>query len=200
MWVIYRKSDLQIMGMSAHCETELDKEFALKEVVSGLVNPGRLVEYDAIQVTDQEQVNQIMTAMPGSLLIKQVKKGKLELVIEEPTFAYFVMRCDAPDVHPADGIPEIQADGSSFTKISIQKVNEKGEPLQGNEVNDLLYLRTNYGTLMSADGKKEIGSIELEKGKAVFRLVSEKAKRVATVEVFNADQSVNNTSIRIEFI
>jgi vacuolar-type H+-ATPase subunit B/Vma2 len=64
----------------------------------------------------------------------------------------------------------------------------------------LLYLRTDYGTLRSADGVEEISSIKLKKGQAAFRLVSEKARRVATVQVFNADPNLRDGSIRIEFI
>jgi hypothetical protein len=54
--------------------------------------------------------------------------------------------------------------------------------------------------LCSEDGKKEINSIKLENGQAAFRLVSEKARRVANIQVFNADPNLQDGSIRIEFI
>jgi hypothetical protein len=82
----------------------------------------------------------------------------------------------------------------------VQKVDHQGEPQQANKDNDLLYLRTNYGTLFSDDGHEEINSIKLKRGHAVFRLVSETARRVATVEVFNVDPNLTDCSIRIEFI
>lgn len=200
MWVIYRKSDLRIMGMSAHTEHELDKDFALKEVVRGLVNGGKPDEYDAIQIKDESKILPIMSAPPNKQVLKRDKKGTLVPATEEARSSMLVLRSDAPDVHPVDGIPEIPADGNSFTSITIQKIDADGQPLEGKEDADLLYLRTNYGALMSDDGKKEVNSIKLVKGQAVFRLASEKAKRVATVEVFNADQSVQNASVRIEFI
>jgi hypothetical protein len=84
-------------------------------------------------------------------------------------------------VHPVDGIPEIPTDGSSFTTITVQKVDERWQPQTDRNDTDLLYLRADYGTLRSADGAEEIRTIKLEKGQATLRLVSEKARRVATV-------------------
>ena len=105
-----------------------------------------------------------------------------------------------PDNLVVDGIPEIRADGTSFTTITVQKVDEGGKPKQANSDNDVVYLRTDYGTLFSADGKEEITSIKLRRGQAAFRLVSERARRVATVQVFNADANLQDRTIRIEFI
>jgi hypothetical protein len=121
-------------------------------------------------------------------------------VLEKKIQSFLQLSCDAPDFHPVDGIPEISADGESFTTITAQKIDESGEPQQGNKDNDLLYLRTDYGTLFGSDGKAEISSIKLKRGQAAFRLVSEKARRVATVQVFNADANLMDHSIRIEFI
>lgn len=64
----------------------------------------------------------------------------------------------------------------------------------------MLYLRTDYGTIFNGDGTEEISSIRLDKGQATIRLVSEKARRVATVHFFNADQNITDTGIKIEFI
>jgi hypothetical protein len=200
MWVVYQKPDLKIVGVSALCEYDLDKEVALKEIVNGLVDARPLQEYDAIQVTDYAQARAFFDAFPDRLVLREGAKGKLELVIVTPKVYSLLLRCDAPDVHPVDGIPEIRADGASFTTITVQKIDERGEPQKGKEDTDLLHLRTDHGALFSADGKEEINSVKLKKGEAAFRLVSETAKRVATVQIFNADVKLLDGSIRVEFI
>ena len=200
MWVIYRKSDQKVVGMSAQSEVELDKQFALEEVVKGLVNSGPPGDFDAIQVTDRTQALTFMTAQRDRLVLEKGPGGQLRLSIVEPKVSSLLLSSDAPDVHPVDGVPEIPADGSSFTRITVQKVDERGQPQTDRTDTDLLYLRTDHGTLRSADGAEEISSIKLKKGQSVFRLVSEKARRLATVQVFNADHSLHDGSIRIEFI
>jgi hypothetical protein len=200
MWVIYHKKDRKIVGLSADCEPDLERDYALEEVVKGLVNAEAVSKYDAVQVSDHTQARAILTAPGEHLVLRETPKGKLYVAIEEPKQSYLLLSCDAPDVHPVDGIPEIRADGESFTVITAQKIGDRGEPQQSNKDNDFLYLRTDYGALFSADGQEEIGSIKLKKGQAAFRLVSEKARRVATVQVFNADANLMDRSIRIEFI
>jgi hypothetical protein len=200
MWVIYEKTNRKIVGLSADCETDLDKQVALKEVVNGLINPQPVSKYDAIQVSDRSRAGALHESPRQWLVLREAEKGKLEVVIEEPGQSFLSLTCDAPDVHPVDGIPEIAADGESFTTITAKKTDAQGKALQGKEDNDQLYLRTDYGTLFSADGKKEISSITLTKGQASFRLVSQKARRVATVQVFNADAGLLDRTIRIEFI
>jgi hypothetical protein len=200
MWVIYHKTDLKILGLSAHGDPDLEKGFAIEEMLQGMGNPGPREEYDAIQVTDLSQVLAYMRAFPDRLFLRQGPGGALQLVVETPKVFLLRLSCDAPDVHPADGIPEIPANGDSFTTITVQKVDEAGAPQEGKGDADLLYLRTDWGSLWSADGKEEINSLKLKKGQAAFRLVSEKARRVATVQVFNAEANLQNASIRIEFI
>ena len=200
MWIIYRKKDQSIIGLSADCEPDLDKELALTSVVNGIVDPEPLNRYDAIQVTDRAQAGAFLRAYPESLVLRETPKGKLQLAIEPPKRFGLLLSCDAQDVHPVDGIPEIAADGESFTTINVQKIDEQGTPQQGRNDNDQLYLRTDYGALFSADGKEEINSLKLKKGEAAFRLVSEKNRRVANVQAFNADAYLLNAMIRIEFI
>jgi hypothetical protein len=199
MWVIYHKKDRTIVGFSADCELELDKDIALEEVVKGLADGEPPSHYDAIQVRDREQVRAIFNA-PGSLVLRETPKGKMQVTVEEPGQSFLMLSCDAPDVHPVDGIPEISADGESFTTITVQKVDGRGELLKGKDDNDQVYLRSDYGALFSADGKEKIISIKLKKGQAAFRLVSERAHRVATVQVFNGDAGLQDSNIRIEFI
>jgi hypothetical protein len=200
MWVVYRKNDQKIVGMSAHSAVELDKQFALEEVVRGLVNTGPSSDFDAIQVTDRTQAVLFMTTPRDHLVLEKRPDGSLQLSVVAPQVSSLALSSDAPDVHPVDGMPEIPADGSSFSKITVQKVDEHWQPQTDRTDADLLYLRTDYGTLRSADGVEEISSIKLKKGQAAFRLVSEKARRVATVQVFNADPNLRDGSIRIEFI
>ena len=200
MWVIYQKKTRKIVGLSADGEPDLEKDFALNEVVRGLGDAEAVDQYDALQVSDRTQAQVLIKTPREWLVLREAPKGTLQVAIEEPKLSFLLLSCDAPDVHPADGIPEIRADGTSFTTITVQKVDGGGKPQQGNSDNDLLYLRTDYGTLYSADGKQEITSIKLRRGQAAFRLVSEKARRVATVQVFNADANLLDRSIRIEFM
>jgi len=200
MWVIYLKKDRKIVGLSADCEIDLPKESAIEEVVKGLINPEPLSKYEALQVRDREQARALLHAPREFVVLREVAKGNWQAAIEEPKRSFLLLNCDAPDVHPVDGIPEIKADGQAFTTITVQKSDEQGVLLQGKGDTDQLYLRTDYGTLFSADGKTEINSIKLKKGQAAFRLVSEKARRIATVQVFNADTYVLDRTIRIEFI
>ena len=200
MWVIYQRKDRKVVGLSADCEPDLDKQFALEEVVRGLVNSEAVIKYDAFQVRDREQARTLLHARREYLVLRETSKGQMQVVVEEPKRSFLLLKCDAPDVHPVDGIPEISADGESFATITLQKTDDRRESLQRNNDNDQLYLRTDYGALFSADGKEGISSIKLKKGQAAFRLVSEKARRVATVRVFNADANLLDQSIRVEFI
>jgi hypothetical protein len=200
MWVIYEKKDRKIVGMTADSDRDLDKKVALEEVVRGLVNSGPVSRYGALQITDRALASILFSVPRSSVALREGAKGALEITIEETSRSFITLSSDAPDVHPVDGIPEIPADGESFTTISVQKVDELGQLLHGQNDSDKLYLRTDHGTLFSADGKEEISFLKLKKGQATFRLVSEKARRVATVQVFNADDGVLDSTIRIEFI
>jgi hypothetical protein len=200
MWIIYRKSDKKIVGMSVYSELELDKQFALEEVVRGLIDPGPPGEFDAIQVTDRAEAMAIMSAPLEELVLEKAPAGNLQISIVKPKISFLKLTSDAPDVHPVDGTAEIPADGKSFTTITVQKVDESWQPQTSRSDNDLLYLRTDNGILQSEDGAEEINSIKLKKGQAAFRLVSDKAKRVASIQAFNADPNLSDSGIQIEFI
>src|ERR1044072_7580917 len=118
MWVIYRKSDKKIVGMSAHSQRELEKQFALEQVVKGLVNSGSPGDFDAIQVADHAQVLAIMTTRSEYLTLEKGPEGKMQLSVDEPKISTLRLVSDAPDVHPVDGVPEVPADGKSFTTIT----------------------------------------------------------------------------------
>ena len=200
MWVIYHKEMRKVVGLSAHSDLELDKNFALEEVVRGQGNAETLHQYDALQVSDHTQASALLNTPLDRLILREGPRGRLQVAIEEPKLSFLRISCDAPDVHPVDGIPTIPADGASSTTITVQKVDEQGKPRQSNSDNDQLYLRTDYGTLFDADGAQEINTIKLRRGQATCRLVSEKARRVATVQLFNADTNLLDGSIRLEFI
>ena len=200
MWIVYQKKDRRVVGMSAICEPDLDKDTAVGEIVKGLVSTGSADKYDAVHVKDPDQALTFMAAPLEHLVIGDTGKGKAQASIEAPKVFRLAVQSDAPDVHPVDGIPEIKADGTSFTTITVQKVDERGQAQKARTDNDELHLRTTAGTLQSADGKEAITSVKLKLGQASFRLLSEKARRVATVSVFNADAGVEDGTIRIEFI
>lgn len=200
MWVIYHIETHKVVGMSADSGLELERDLALEEVVKGQGNAETMHQYDALQVRDRTQARALLNTPLDWLILREGPRGRLQVAIEEPKLAFLRLSCDAPDVHPVDGIPTIRADGASSTTITVQKMDEQGKPRQANADNDQLYLRTDYGTLFDADGVHEINSIKLRRGRTTFRLLSEKARRVATVQVFNADANLMNGSIRIEFI
>ena len=125
--------------------------------------------------------------------LKQVKEEV------KPELAHLILMSDAKDFHVVDGVPEIPADGLSFTKIVVQKEDAKGNSLTRKKDNDVVYLRTDAGAIKDADGLDEIRNLTLEKGKGEFRLYSENRKRVATVKVISANRVIQDTMIIIEF-
>jgi hypothetical protein len=199
MWVVYQKKDLQVVGMSALCDPDFEKGAAVEEIVKGLVNPGAVKNYDAVQVKDFAQAASIMSA-PQHVAISDDGKGKVQATVEVPQVSLIVLKSDGTDVHPVDGIPQVKADGISFTTITVQKIDQGGVAQKSSKDSDELHLRATEGTLQSPDGKEAITSIKLKQGQATFRLVSEKARRVATVTVFNGNPNLQDGSIRIEFI
>lgn len=199
MWIVYKKKDRKVVGMSALCEPDLDRDAAVAEVVKGLVEGGSMEKYGALQVQDPAQALGLVSTPLQRVVITEVR-NKLQAAVETPEASYLLLLSDAPDLHPVDGIPEIKADGTSFTTITVRKVDERGEPRKARGDNDELYLRTTAGTLLSADGKEAATTVKLKQGEASFRLVSERARRVATVTAFNGDPAVHDAGIRIEFI
>lgn len=200
MWIVYRKKDRKVVGMSALAELDLEKPAALAEVVRGLVDHASHDKYDALQVLDSHEARALISAPLGHVVIADGPRGRLLATVESPRTFSLRLSCDAQDVHPVDGIPEIAADGAAFTTITVQKVDDLGEPQRARNDNDELHLRTTAGTLLGADGKEAVTSVRLKQGQAALRLQSEKARRVATVTAFNADAHLQDGSIRVEFI
>ncbi len=199
MWVIYKKTDRQIIGVTALGAQDAEKNTALKEVVGGSVKPGKFSEYDALQVTDRILSQQYMEAFPNRLLVTGAA-SKPKLVIRDPESFSLFIESDAEDKHPVDGIPEIPADGTASTLITITKIDERFKPQKGEGDNEELYLRTDHGILRDEKGKKDINKVKLKKGQAKIRLFSQTLKRVATLQIITTAPYLDDTIFRVEFI
>ncbi len=199
MWVIYKKSDRTIIGVTALGAKDPEKDAALKEVVAGSIKPGKRSEYDALQVSDRILAQQYMDAFPQRLVVTG-PASKPKLVIRDPESFSLFIECDAEDKHPVDGIPEIPADGSSSALITITKIDERFKPQKGATDNETLYLRTDHGIIRDEKGKEDLNKIQLKKGQAKIRLFSEKLKRVATLQLISTEQYLEDTVFRVEFI
>ncbi len=199
MWVVFQKKEQKIVGFTANGAKDLEKDLALQEVVSGLVKPGDISEYDAIQVTDRTKAAEYLEAFPDKLVVKGTP-AEPQLTIRDPeTFSLYITT-DAKDIHPVDGISEIKADGESFATITVQVIDDRYKPHRGRHGAGQIYLRTDHGILRDEKGEKDINAITLKDGKAIFRLVSEKVKRVATIQMLSTNLDLPDTSYRIEFI
>ena len=199
MWVVYHKDTKQIVGLTPNADLDVDKDSAVTEIVDGLLSKSPVQEYDAILVRETDKAAEYMTAFPEKLMLNQ-GDGGLRIVIREPErFSLHVM-CDSPNRHPVDRIPTIPGDGTSYTTITIQKIDERSVPQRGEAQNDTLYLRTDYGILRDIQSDTEIGSIQLRNGHAQMRLVSESIKRVATVQILSTDPQLPSVDFRVAFI
>jgi len=199
MWVVYRKKERSIIGLTPNCDIDLDKETALRETVEGSRDAGDLKEYDAFQVTDTKLASQYMRAFPGKLVIAGTASHP-KLSIRDPEISSLYITTDATNKHPVDGIPEIPADGASSVLLTIQKMDVRARPQTGAEDNDQLYFRIDHGIVRNASGKEAIRGIKLRRGKASIRLFSDTVKRVATLQIISADPNLQDSMIRIEFV
>lgn len=198
MWIVFKKKELSVAGLTPHTEVGLTKKAAIKEIVDGLLDPGKLSDYDAIEFNDEEKALEILHAFPGKLFLKGDAKNP-KVTIREPESFSLRIHIDAPDKHPVDGIHEIPADGKSSARITVRKVDERLKVQKSTRDNDEIFLRTNFGTLRDADGKG-ISSIKLKEGRGTFYICSEKVRRVATIELLSKDSKLQDTMVRVEFI
>src|SRR5215510_4845210 len=123
MWVIYKKANRAIIGLTAHGAKDFDKNTAINEVVSGSVKHGNVSEYDAIQITERRLAERYMTAFPHKLVVTG-PESKPKVVVRDPESFSLHIESDAGDKHPVDGIPEIPADGNSSALLTITKIDE----------------------------------------------------------------------------
>lgn len=114
--------------------------------------------------------------------------------------ALLMLSCDAPNRHVLDGIGEIAADGSSSCAITMQKTDVRGIPLTGVEHQEEVFIRTTGGRILDETGARHIRSVQLQSGRATFRLVSEPAPKLVTVTVLSTNPVTSSANIAIEFV
>lgn len=200
MWVVFRKSDKEVVGTSAHSKADVKKDVAIRQVVKGLVKGGAIADFDAIQVTDEAEALALFETGPErEIVIEVAEDGTSRPAVKERETFSLALQTDVTERHPVDGVALIAADGTSTATISVQKVDRLAQPVTRAEDHDELWLRTDHGTILDA-GRNAIRSLSLAKGAASFQLQSETARRVATVQVLSADPNVQGAAIRIEFV
>lgn len=200
MWVVFRKSDRKVIGTTAHSSSrELDKEFALAEVVKWRVKDAKTEDFDAIQVRDPERVRALLSLdARQEVLLEEDPDGELLPRIRTPERFFLRVTTNAQAFHPVDGVALIPADNKSAVEISIQKVDEQDRPVARAADNDELWLRTDYGTLHDLSGNL-VHKLRLSRGEAAFRLQSGASPRLAAVRIFNADFDLDDAFVRVEF-
>jgi hypothetical protein len=104
---------------------------------------------------------------------------------------------EAPGRNPVDGVPEVPADGKAFCTISLSKMSVTGQALDRAKDADEIYLRATGGQLVNARGRPQ-HKLQLNKGKASFRLVSETTPRFVTVSILS--RTLPKVDVRIDFI
>jgi len=202
MWVVFRKSDKKVIGTSARssAQRDLNKDVALRQTVRGKLEEANLDDFDAIQVKDPQEADLfIARGRRQTVVLEEQQDGSLKPTLQKQETFLLDLRSDAKELHPVDGVPLIPADGKSAAEITIQKVDEQGRPVARAQDNDELWLRTNHGTLLDTQGNP-VRALKLSRGEAAFRLQSETARRLATVQVFNAEPDLEDAAIAIEFV
>lgn len=208
MWVIFRKSDNEVVGMSADSENDLAKDAALQEVVRGLVGNTNPNDFDAFQVKGRDSVAQVKarTLQPHGRTKVQTAKGGTDLeVVQDSDFesGTILVTTNATQFHPVDQVALIPGDGQSFLVVTLQKTDDQGKPMNRKaKDNDVIWLRANHGTLRadSDSDTKEIRSVTLDSGTVKFRIYSEKAKRLAAVQMLTANPELRLGGVQVEFI
>jgi hypothetical protein len=206
MWVIFRKSDNEVVGLSADSEIDLEKNAALQEVVNGLADVKDPTDFDAFQVKGQGNVAAVrekLSRVSGRTKVQPGKGGGLDVVQEAAGDRGTVLvTTDAAEFHPVDNVPLIPGDGTSFLVVTLQKIDDQGKPLtRKTKDNDVIWLRINHGTLREDKDQdpQMIRSVTLAAGTAKFRIFSEEAKRLATVQMLTANPELRLGGVQVEF-
>lgn len=204
MWVVFRKSDKQVLGSTIDTGIERSKDEALKEVARGLAGKANLDELDAVEVKDSTSFGNLTRAVAtGQARVRDLAGGKVDVVDDVPESTTVQISTNAQQFHPVDGVPLIPGDGQSFLVVTLQKVNQQGQAVGRKTVdNEVIWLRTSHGTLRSNEDERglEIRSVKLVSGTASFRLQSESAKRLATVQMLSANPDLRLGGLQVEFI
>lgn len=205
MWVVFRKSDKQVVGSTVDTGVERSKEEALNDVLRGLGGKPNVSEFDAVEVKDRTKLGSLNRALSeGRIKVKDVGGGRLDVEDDTPEAATVRITTNAAQVHPVDEVPLIPGDGQSFLVVTLQKVNqEHGAPLgRTGTDNEEIWLRTSHGTLREDkdDNPQVIRSVRLVSGTARFRLYSDAAKRLAVVQMLSANAALRLGGLQVEFI
>jgi len=201
MWVVFRKSDGKVIAATAQAPGK--KETALAEVVRGLVGSPSIEGFDAVEVED---TGVALGLRPGNqrqeLSVRAGTGGKMAVVDATPEAAFVQITTNARDFHPVDNVPLIPGDGTSFLVVTLQKVGEQGKQLatSAKDNNDVIWLRPSHGTLREDrdPDPREIRSVTLVGGIGRFRFYSERAKRLATVQMLPENPHIQAGSLQVE--
>lgn len=200
MWVVFRKSDKEVVATSAHARKDRPKQVAIREAVGGRVKRGPVGNFDAVQVRDDAEARAILRSFhSGGVVIAATKDGSLKPEVRSPEAFRLIVETDVSERHPVDGIPLIPADGTSAATVQVKKIHRDGKAAGRRQDNDELWLRTDQGELVDDRGEP-VRSLRLARGQASFRLRSGNARRLATVQVLSADPNVDDAALRIEFV
>ncbi len=203
MWVVFRKSDREVVGSSVDAGAGLGKEEALKEVVDGLIGSPSIGDFDAVEVKDREKLPGLTRAVgEGRARVRDLAGGKVDVVDDTPEAVTIQVTTNAEQLHPVDSVPLIPADGRSFLVVNLQKVNDRGEVLVRKTVDtEVIWLRINHGTLRdNTEDPQSIRSVKLVSGAASFRVYSGTERRLATVQMLSANPELRLGGLQIEFI
>lgn len=201
MWVIFRKSDKQVVGKTAHSTSaELDKDDAIAEVLRRKLTHSPAEDLDAVQVLEREEVMAVQaTGLGRKLVIEEIPGGILRPKVEITERFLLQLSTNVSSTHPVDEVPLIPGDGESSVEITIQKIDMQGQPVARAQDNDEVWLRATHGTLLDVQGTP-VYSLRLSRGEAAFRFRSEKAARLAVVRVFNGDPFLEDAAVTIELV
>ncbi|HEX5719866.1 MAG TPA: hypothetical protein VF179_27170 [Thermoanaerobaculia bacterium] len=209
MWLIYRKSDKEIMGSTVAGDVKIAKEEALKQVVDGLVGQPDISEFDAIELSDGAAQEAFRRPLIGGQT-RLVDRGDGTLTVGDSSAetAEILVTTNAQDFHPVDGVPLLPGDGESFLVVTLEKVRESDDASrisaggEEKEQEDVIWLRPSHGSIREDTDERsvEIRSIRLEGGTARFRFYSDPAKRLASVQMLSANPNLQLDSLQVEFI
>ncbi|HYU34423.1 MAG TPA: hypothetical protein VEW48_19910 [Thermoanaerobaculia bacterium] len=204
MWVVFRKSDGAVVGSTADSAIAVAKESALQEVIANLADAKNPNDFDAIEVKDREKLSRLAErATRRQAKVQTSKAGNLELVDDLAEPAVLAVSTNATQFHPIDKVPLIPGDGQSFLVVTLQKVDTSGKPMnRKTKDNEVIWLRTTNGSLREDKDQnpQEIRSLTLAAGTASFRIYSEPAKRLATVQMLTANPDLTISGLQVEFI
>ena len=202
MWVVYRKSDGAVI--TTNRSEEIDTRAMLEEVARGLVGSPSTADFDVVRIKDTGEV--ISLGRGGTTRQQPVVRvkgdGTAEVVNSAPEPNFIQITTNAREFHPVDNVPLIPADGSSFLVVTLERTDSQGVAVGGRdeEEKEVIWLRTDHGTLCEdSESRRGIRSITLQGGTARFRVYSGTERRLATVQMLSANESLQLAGLQVEF-